>query len=406
MRIGFVVQRYGREVNGGAEHHCRMLAERIARRSEVSQVTVFTTCAKDYRSWANHYDAGVEELDGVRVERFPTELERVAWAQGALAALLRLRPHPAWLESAWLWAQGPVASGLLTRLEHVTDDFDVFVFFTYLYHPTVMGLPRVPGRRILVPTAHDEPAIYLDLYRGVFEAPEALAFNCEEERDFALGRFAIAPQRAAIVGCGVEVAAAPSAAPPARERPYILYLGRIAKNKGVPELARAFAAFKARYGATRFEARNGSYLGRELELVLAGSGDRALLPQRADVVCEGFVSDPRKSALLAAAEVLAMPSRYESLSLVTLEAWTLGTPVLAQAACAVTAGHVRRSGGGGVYRDDEEFGRSLAELLTNAPRRREMALCGREYVASRYSWPQVERRFLDLARKVASQRAS
>jgi glycosyltransferase involved in cell wall biosynthesis len=282
MRIAFVVQRYGREVNGGAELHCRLLAERVAARDDVSQVTVFTTCAKDYQTWANYYPAGVEALAGVRVERFETEFERFGWAQEVLGAALRIKPHPHLLESAWLRAQGPVTPKLLARLDEVTEEFDVFVFFTYLYYPTVLGLRRAPGRRILVPTAHDEAAIYLDLFREVFEAPEALAFNCEEERDFALGQFAIAAERVAIVGCGVDIPERRARAGSARARPYLLYLGRLARNKGVPELVRAFSTFKERHAERRFEAHSGSFHGRELELVITSASTRDRNPASAN----------------------------------------------------------------------------------------------------------------------------
>ena len=72
-KIAFVCQRYGLEVNGGSELYCRQVAERLA---EYYEVTVYTTCALDYTTWANHYPAGEETINGVRVKRWPVRKER------------------------------------------------------------------------------------------------------------------------------------------------------------------------------------------------------------------------------------------------------------------------------------------------------------------------------------------
>jgi hypothetical protein len=72
-RIAFVIERYGLDVVGGAEHYCREVAERLA---QLYPVEVLTTCALHYDRWANHYPAGREELNGVGVERFPVAVER------------------------------------------------------------------------------------------------------------------------------------------------------------------------------------------------------------------------------------------------------------------------------------------------------------------------------------------
>src|SRR5215468_300911 len=67
MRLAVVVQRYGRDVLGGAETHAALMARLLARHHAVE---VLTTTAREYQAWSNHYPAGVSEIDGVTVRRF------------------------------------------------------------------------------------------------------------------------------------------------------------------------------------------------------------------------------------------------------------------------------------------------------------------------------------------------
>ena len=91
----------------------------------------------------------------------------------------------------WLRRQGPWSPALLEYLKRHHQHYDALIFFTYLYAPTVLGLRIAPGRSILVPTAHDEPAIQLDLYKEVFTLPAAIAYNTEVERRFLETHFSI-----------------------------------------------------------------------------------------------------------------------------------------------------------------------------------------------------------------------
>ena len=75
------------------------------------------------------------------------------------------------------------------------------------------------------------------------------------------------------------------------------------------------------------------------------------------------MSDADKFDVLAAADVLVMPSYYESLSMVALEAWALGKPVLVNARCDVLLGQCLRSNAGLYYENAEEFDAALDALL-------------------------------------------
>jgi hypothetical protein len=161
VRIAFVVQRYGTDILGGAEHLCRLVAERLAARH---QVDVLTTCARDYVTWANDYPEGADRVRGVTVRRFATSRTRDMAAFNRLSERLYHERHTAQDEMEWLKQQGPWAPGLVDYLQRHHQSFDVLVFSTYLYAPTVLGIKVAPSKSLLVPNAHDEPPIHLDMY--------------------------------------------------------------------------------------------------------------------------------------------------------------------------------------------------------------------------------------------------
>ncbi|MGH9000984.1 MAG: glycosyltransferase, partial [Acidimicrobiia bacterium] len=190
MRLRYVIQRYGAEVAGGAEVHCRHFATRLVARGH--EVEVLTSCARDHVGWANVYPAGVSELDGVSVRRLPvgrhpdpgvfSRLNGRANRAGAFV--------PAGLARRWITEQGPVLPDLRGVLAEGAGDVDVTVFFTYLFWPTWAGLPvaAATGPTVLHPTAHDEAALGLPLYDTTFTHPDAFAFSSPEEADLVRRR--------------------------------------------------------------------------------------------------------------------------------------------------------------------------------------------------------------------------
>ena len=174
MRIAFIVQRYGAEILGGSEYHCRLIAERMAERHDVE---VLTTRARDYTTWKNEYPEGTDRVRGVSIRRFANAEARDLQAFNKYSDWIFAFPHTRDDEMEWLRRQGPWCPALVEHLERHHRSYDVLIFFTYLYAPTVLGLRVAPDRSILVPTAHDEPAIRLSIYREMFGLPAGIAYN-------------------------------------------------------------------------------------------------------------------------------------------------------------------------------------------------------------------------------------
>lgn len=373
MRIAFVVQRYGLDVHGGAEWLCRVWAEHLATRHEVE---VLTTCAREYLTWADHYPAGDEMLNGVLVRRYPVDRPRDLAAFDEYSRQIFRRPHSADQELAWMRMQGPDSSALLAAIADRRDAVDRFIFVTYLYASTFFGLPLVADKAILVPTAHDEPPIYLDIFRQLFAAPRALIYLTAAERILLYRLFDLFSKPGAIVGVGVDCL--PAEAPtPAGEPPTLLYLGRVHTSKGCDQLFEYFTRYR----------NNG---GRSARLLVAGRADMAM-PSHPDVEYLGYVDEHTKARLLQQCSVLIAPSRFESLSIVCLEAWSANRPTLVNAASEVLREQSLASGGGLFYANYAEFAACLDLLLSNPPLRAQLGKQGRRFVEQRYNWPEIER---------------
>jgi hypothetical protein len=202
VRLAFIVQRYGAEVLGGSEHLCRLVAEQLA---EAHEVDVITTCAQDYVTWKNEYPEGADRVRGVTVRRFATSEQRNIEAFNAYSDWIFNNPHTRADELEWLRRQGPWAPGLIEYLKRHQQQYDVLIFFTYLYAPTVIGMDVAPARSILVSTAHDEPAIRLEIFRELFRKPAALCYLTESEQRFVRAQFVDRPLIEDVVGVGVDL---------------------------------------------------------------------------------------------------------------------------------------------------------------------------------------------------------
>jgi glycosyltransferase involved in cell wall biosynthesis len=390
-RVALVVQRYGVEVNGGAEALARRIAALL--RDDLD-LTVLTTCALDYHRWADHYPPGSTEVDGVRVIRFPVAAERDPEAFERLSLQAYAAPDDLALGRRWTEAQGPDAPGLISHLRERGTDYDAVAFVTYLYRTTTDGLPLVRERALLVPTLHDEPPARLHAFDEVMAAPRVLIFSTPEEREFARERFGVEDARARVAGWGLDPSP-PSDAERMRAlgvaRPYALCVGRIDLSKGVGDLIEHHSRY-------RRAVPDG------LDLVLAGGGE-APLPRHLWLHRLGFVPDQTKHDALAGAQVVIVPSPYESLSLVQMEAWAHGRPTLANAASPVLVGQSRRSAGGLWYRDGDEYATMLDLLARSAPLAGAIGRQGARWVTDHCSWDRVREVWLEAVELAATPRS-
>jgi glycosyltransferase involved in cell wall biosynthesis len=383
-RVAVVVQRYG-AVTGGAEALARSIVRRLSLRWEV---TVLTTCAKDHLTWANAFPPGTSRLDGVRVRRFPTRRPRDMRALNTLSRRLFRRSIDRGDEEGWVAMQGPLVPGLWRHLAEESHRYDGFVAFTYLYASTAWSVPLVGRRTVLVPTAHDEPPLAFGLYEEVFQRPSALFASTPEELALISRRF---PRhaRTRVVGAGLEP---PTRVEPRRfarrfhlSRPYLLYLGRVEAGKGIPELLSFYASLRA----TEPDAPD-LLLAGDASLTVSGVGVRAL----------GRIPERDKWDGLAGAVAVVVPSPLESLSLLALEAFAVGVPVIGNGHSDVVRGQLERSRAGRIYRDAASF-REAVQVVSRA--RASLGARGRAY-AKKHRWSNVVQAYRDEMNRLLGER--
>ncbi|MFT4094720.1 MAG: glycosyltransferase family 4 protein [Niabella sp.] len=400
-KIAIICQRYGLEVNGGAEYHARILAEQLSARYNVQ---VLTTTALDYRGWSNHYPAGEEIVNDVPVKRFPTLKLSAKKTRKARRAILKKKKYFKILRFLglynffdrkfkisdvkhkdivnWVAGQGPYCPDLVRYLKLNKEAYDVFIFFTYLYYPTVVGMPLVKEKAIFIPTAHDEPPLYTKPYEDLFAVPRFIMYNTASEKKLIESNFKHYTEENDIAGVGIVSNSEPGTGQIDSKYnydfDYFIYIGRIDANKGCKELVKFFDKYS---------------LNKKIKLVLVGK-DFMDLKVSGNIIKTGFVSEKEKLHLLRNSSGLIIPSKYESLSMVTLEAMLEGKTVIVNGQCEVLKEHIINSDAGFYYENYNDFEKCLNSVLGMSPEdQKKLAEKSVAYVEQNYSWESILNRF-------------
>jgi len=393
-RVAIVVQRWAPAIAGGSEALAWQYAQLLA---DEFDVDLLTSTALDYVTWADALPAGVEQVEGVTVRRFSP-----AFTRGEYFFTLDRRLRADWrpnetpsrrTRDIWTTAlqedlikfQGPWCPSLLAHLDEHADGYDAILLCTYLYPTSYFAAGRIAKHKLLLaPTLHDEPMAYLPVYRRYADRIGRFLWLTDAERMLATRLWGV--DRGEVIGMAID---AQPAKPDALPYPYLLYCGRIDSQKNCDQLLAWFTLYRA----ARPESR--------LKLVLTGK-DAMDLRSMPNVEFLGFVSEARKHSLMAGALAFVQPSRYESFSIVTLEAMAQGTPIVVNGHCEVLAEHVVNSGSGYAYYDRAEFDAAIDALSTmDAPMRDQQSQRARAYAFGRYGREHVRERLIGQVRALA-----
>lgn len=386
-KIAIVVQRYGSEINGGAEYHAKLITEKMAK---YYAIEVFTTTALDYITWEPHFPPGQDQVDGIRVNRFNVHQTRDPERFGKIQDFIFNSEHSLEEEITWLDEEGPRVPALIKELENREGEFDYFIFFSYRYYHSFQGITRFREKSILVPTAEHDDVIYLRMFKDFFNLPGAIVYNSHEEKTMINQMAGNESVIGDIVGVGSEI---PSSFSPwvFREKHkipenYFVYIGRLDENKGIPELLSFYLKFLE-------EAKI------DYTLVLMGKS-LIEIPDHPKIRYLGFVSDSEKFDALKGSDFLIIPSQFESLSMVALEAWAIGKPVVANGRTEVLQGQCKRSNAGLWYSNYEEFKAIVLLLQGNPELRSRLGENGVRFFQDNYSWPVIENKYQHIINRL------
>jgi glycosyltransferase involved in cell wall biosynthesis len=389
LKLACVVQRYGAGVAGGSERHCREIALRLAGHHDV---TVLTTCAADYVTWDNEFPAGTSMDGRATVRRFPVRHPRRLKRFADLSDEVFDGATPDDRQEEWFRENGPDCPALLDHLRTDGGTYDLVLFWTFRYAPSFFGVPLVRERAVLLPTAEEDRAVDLSILETFFQQPAAYIFLTPEEQTLVSTRAGRPLEPSAVIGMGLEPAVPLSSVrmPGGITPPYLLYLGRVDRNKGCDALLEYFIEYAAGHDG--------------LTLVLAGPA-KMTIPSHPRIRALGRVSDEERDTLLQGALALVIPSPFESLSIVLLEAWNRGVPAVVNGHCAVLKGQVRRANGGLYYRSSAEFAEAVETLRVSEADRQALGAQGQAYVEREYRWPTVMTRVEALLQEARHRRA-
>lgn len=370
-KIAFVVQRYGKDVNGGSESLCRELAEHM---TSLYRVDVFTSCARIYIPWDNYFPAGQETINGVNVYRFPVE-ETNDLLISELTDKMEKGDESVYKE--WIACTGPYCPTFIPFLQEHAAEYKAIIFFTYNYYLSVEGLNIGLKNSIFLPTAHESHSLTLPIYRGAFRNAKGFVYLTIEERDLIYRLFGTEGKPSRLGGAGINIPKEEYELPERLKEykdNYIVYVGRVSKGKDYKGLNRNFIEYKK---------RNPS----QLKLIVVGRIDDSMgLLHSEDIIYAGFVSEEEKTAIMQHAKLLVMPSLLESLSLVILESMAVKRPVLVNGNCAVLKGQCIRSNAGLYYTNYFEFEGAINFILSNSEAYVQMCENGFRFVKENYDW--------------------
>lgn len=384
-KIGFVIPWYGEDIPGGAEMELREVATHLQRAG--MDVEILTTCVREFSAdWnENYYSAGTAVVEDIAVRRFPVRRRDTA-AFDRVNRRLMEGQHLSLQEEKTFVEEMVNSPQLYEYLKDASDDYALYVFIPYMFGTTYYGMQACPEKSVLIPCFHDEAYLYLRLFRQAYIQARGIIYNAMPEMELAnkVYDFTTTEQICMGIGMDTNICANADAFRKAYriQKPFLLYAGRKDAGKNVHTLLRYFAEYKQRHGDS------------DLQLVLIGGGSIEIPASvRDDVYDLGFVSRQDKYDAMAAAELLCQPSHNESFSLVIMESWLCGRPVLVHSQCAVTRDFARRANGGLYFRNYFEFEGCVQYILTQPEQARTMGQNGGAFVRENFDWDVIVEKY-------------
>lgn len=390
-KIGFVIPWYAENIPGGAEMEVREVTKHL--KAEGMDVEILTTCVKEFVSdWnVDFYPEGEEIIHNVPVRRFKVKKRDTA-AFDAVNTKLMKGDVPTAEEQQVFVDEMVNSTALYDYIKKNKDQYTAFVYIPYMFGTTYFGVKACPEKAVLIPCFHDEAYVYMNIFRELYSKAAGMVFNARPEYELTKKLYDIEDMETVVMGIGMDTDLTADADEFRKKfginDPFILYAGRKDEGKNVHTLVKYFREYRKRRIT-------------DLKLVLIGGGSIDIPPDiRSQVIDLGFVDKQDKYNAAAAAEFLCQPSKNESFSLVIMESWLCGRPVLVHEGCAVTTNFARESNGGLYFSDYFEFEGCTDFFLSEKETAEKMGKNGREYVKTNFDWNVIVRKYKEFFEKL------
>ncbi|WP_295067621.1 glycosyltransferase family 4 protein [Ruminococcus sp.] len=396
-KIGFVIPWYGENIPGGAEMELREVTDHLHEAGV--ELEILSTCIKDAGSdWSENFNKeGIDKTSkGITVRRFKVEKRDRAAFDAVNAKLMKgHRIIPA--EEDIFLSEMVNCPQLYNYMKEHNEEYSLFVFIPYLLCTSYNGAKLFPKKSVFIPCFHDEAYAYISRYKELFPQTAGMIFNARPEAELAerLFGFSQSGTKTIVMGIGMDTGIVPDADDFRKkfdiDSPFIIYAGRKDEGKNVHTLVKYFSEYVKRRDT-------------DLKLMLIGGGNIELpseLVKQKRIIDLGFIDLQDKYNAQAAAEFLCQPSKNESFSLVIMESWLCGRPVLVHSGCAVTRNFASESNGGLYFGDYFEFEGCTDWFLNNKEKAAQMGENGRNYVRSNFAWDVIVDKYMKFFREVS-----
>lgn len=385
QKIGFVTPWFGMDIPGGAEAELRELVLHL--KETDLEFEVLTTCVKSFNSnWSeNYHKEGVNVENGITIRRFKVN-ERDGGAFDSVNWKL-MQNMPITQEEEQIFIREMVNSSRLYQYMCENDDmYGLFVFIPYMFGTTYYGVQVNPKKAVLIPCFHDESYFYMSIFKEQYATVRGIIYNAKPEKKLVEKNYNLQNVNQIVMGIGMDTDIHGDAKHFRQkykiEEPFLIYAGRKDSGKNVDLLLKYFSQYHKRHSS-------------DLALVLIGGGKIDIPLDILDKVYDlGFVDKQDKYDAYVAAELLCQPSHNESFSLVIMESWLCGRPVLVNNQCAVTKNFVIESNGGLYFNDYFEFEETVDYILSHKDIAIEMGNNGKKYVEDNFSWDKIIEKYI------------
>lgn len=390
-KLGFVIPWYGEGIPGGAEMELRGTVKHLQLAGV--EVEILATCVKEFGAdWnVNFYPEGMDEVEGIPVRRFKVRKRDVVKFDAINLKFMTNKPVS--LEEEQTFMKEMVNSPDLYRyIAEKKDEYSFFVYIPYMFGTTYYGIQACPEKAVMIPCFHDESYAYMEKFKEVFKQVRGMIFHAKPEKELAERLYDLSNVHTALLGEGVDMDATGDAERFRKKynirSPFIMYAGRKDAGKKVDVLLNYFAEYKKRND-------------NDLKIVLVGGGEIEI-PRfvKNDVYDLGYVSKQDKVDAYAAAEFLCQPSWNESFSLVIMESWLEGRPVLVSKKCNVTQNFVHETNGGLYFDNYPEFEGCVNYIIKHPDIANTMGKNGNDYVRSNFAWDVIVQRLIKFFKEL------